>query len=165
MTPATSIHPIKQLAAYNTWANEQLATWLQKADSAQWHQPIASSFNSLELTVRHLWNAEHGWLCTLKKEPWQQAVESAAVLDQEAVLTGFLATTKSFENYVLALSDADFYTTRPLGQAQKNVALTGIIQHVYNHATYHRGQLITMGRQAGLAAPPRTDYIFFLMQH
>ncbi|MFN2424735.1 MAG: DinB family protein [Cryomorphaceae bacterium] len=31
-----------------------------------------------------------------------------------------------------------------------------------NHSTYHRGQLVTMGRQAGLSTPPQTDYIFYV---
>jgi uncharacterized damage-inducible protein DinB len=160
----TPTHPLKNLAAYNTWANQQLANWLQEADSVQWQQQVESSFNSLELTVRHLWNAEHGWLCTLKKEPWKQAIETDVAMSKTAVLSGFLATSKTFENFVCALSDTDFQDVRTLGKDQKNIDLTGIIQHVFNHATYHRGQLITIGRQVGLPAPPRTDYIFFLMQ-
>ena len=36
-----------------------------------------------------------------------------------------------------------------------------VLHHVLNHSTYHRGQLITMGRQLGIQNPPSTDYIFW----
>jgi uncharacterized damage-inducible protein DinB len=33
--------------------------------------------------------------------------------------------------------------------------------HLFNHGTYHRGQLITMLRQAGVEKIPQTDFIVF----
>jgi uncharacterized damage-inducible protein DinB len=34
--------------------------------------------------------------------------------------------------------------------------------HVFNHGTYHRGQLVTMLRQVGVTEIPQTDYIAFV---
>jgi len=34
-------------------------------------------------------------------------------------------------------------------------------QHLVNHGTYHRGQVITMLRQLGVNGPPSTDLIAF----
>ena len=34
-----------------------------------------------------------------------------------------------------------------------------IIHHLFNHMTYHRGQLVTMLRQAGAEQIPGTDFI------
>lgn len=45
-----------------------------------------------------------------------------------------------------------------LGKAQE------IMPRVFNHATYYRGQLITMGRQVGLQNPPRADYIYHIAE-
>jgi uncharacterized damage-inducible protein DinB len=36
-----------------------------------------------------------------------------------------------------------------------------IVQHVVNHATYHRGQVTTMLRQLGAASPKSQDLILF----
>jgi len=33
-----------------------------------------------------------------------------------------------------------------------------MLQHVFNHATYHRGQLVTMLRQLGQDKIPDTDF-------
>jgi uncharacterized damage-inducible protein DinB len=40
--------------------------------------------------------------------------------------------------------------------------IAGYIQmllHVFNHGTYHRGQLINILRQAGVEKVPETDFI------
>jgi uncharacterized damage-inducible protein DinB len=163
-SPNSRIHHIKQHAAYNTWANQQLANWLSQATEEQWHRSIESSFQTLDLTVRHLWNAEHGWLTTLKKQPWQVAIEENQPLASNDLLQGFLKTSREFQQFVDKLTEAQLEETRNLGRDAKAVTLIDIIHHVFNHATYHRGQLITMGRQAGLSDPPRTDYIYFVMQ-
>lgn len=36
-----------------------------------------------------------------------------------------------------------------------------VLMHVFNHGTYHRGQLVTMLRQAGIESIPATDFILF----
>jgi len=163
-SPNSRIHHIKQQAAYNTWANQQLANWLRQATKEQWHHPIESSFKTLDLTVRHLWNAEHGWLTTLKNQPWQVAIEENQSLASDDLLQGFLKTSRDFQQFVDKLTEVQLDETRNLGRDAKTVTLIDIIHHVFNHATYHRGQLITMGRQAGLSDPPRTDYIYFVLK-
>lgn len=153
---------IKKLAEYNNWANEQLAAWLRNADSTQWDMHIQSSFSTINLTVRHLWNAEQGWLSTLKNEPWIVAINYEANLDKSEILEGFMKTSLEFHHFVQNMKEKSLNETRKIGKNEKEVILSDIIQHVFNHATHHRGQLITMGRQAGLVNPPRTDYIYFI---
>lgn len=82
----------------------------------------------------------------------------------EELLSGFLKTSLTFQEFVEKLTEKDLDDTRRIGRDAKPVNLEDINKHVYNHATYHRGQLITMGRQAGLSNPPRTDYIYFILQ-
>ncbi|MFZ1368754.1 MAG: DinB family protein, partial [Ferruginibacter sp.] len=36
-----------------------------------------------------------------------------------------------------------------------------MLHHVFNHATYHRGQLVTMLRQLGVDKIPSTDFSTF----
>jgi len=38
-----------------------------------------------------------------------------------------------------------------------------MMQHLVNHATYHRGQIVTMLRQLGVK-PTNTDMIFYFRQ-
>ena len=41
-------------------------------------------------------------------------------------------------------------------------SILNIILHVMNHGTYHRGQLVTMGRELGISDPPKTDFMAFV---
>ncbi len=43
-----------------------------------------------------------------------------------------------------------------------NFISCGILNHVVNHGTYHRGNVTAMLRQQGYAGVA-TDYLFFLM--
>ena len=153
---------LKNYASYNRWANEQFVEWLKSATDEQLNKEIESSFNSLTKTLLHLWNAEYGWLQTLKGEPWGTPPGRDFEGTPQEMFKGFLATSRAFEEYVLALSEEQFKEGRPLGRDGTPTSVEGIILHVFNHATYHRGQLITMGRQAGLKEPPRTDYIYYI---
>jgi uncharacterized damage-inducible protein DinB len=39
-----------------------------------------------------------------------------------------------------------------------------MLHHVFNHATYHRGQLVTILRQLGVDKIPSTDFSTFCMK-
>lgn len=161
---STQLDQLKQMAAYNSWANQQFTEWLIQADTSQWNRQMESSFNTLDLTLRHIWNAKHGWLTTLKRKPWSNAIENNQILDKDTLLSKFIITTLEFESFVASINEEELYDVRKIGKDQKEISIADIILHVFNHATYHRGQLITMGRKVGLTLPPRTDYIYFLMK-
>lgn len=163
-TNSSLLTQLQKMAAYNIWANQQFADWLTTADKTQWSQHIESSFNSLERTTRHLWNAEHGWLSALNKQSWKTAIENDQEISQKQMLTDFIKTTLDFQEFVETMTEKSLHETLNIGKGRKAASPADIIQHVFNHSTYHRGQLITIGRQAGLINPPRTDYIYFLQQ-
>jgi uncharacterized damage-inducible protein DinB len=152
---------VKNYAAYNHWANSKLVEWLSEASHDQLHIEIESSFNTIIKTVKHLWNAEYGWLQTIMDLPWGSPASEFEGSDEE-LLSNFLQTSAAFENHVSQLNDKALRKTIELGKNKNLSTVEDIILHVFNHATYHRGQLITMGRQAGLTAPPRTDYIYYI---
>lgn len=153
--PMTGI--TKRYATYNTWANRQMADWLRQADKERMTQEVESSFPTLHRTVMHLLGAEAGWLSTIQGREWERPAELA---DPDSLLDALVLTSEVFEVHVAQLSAEEILQTRKVGKSEMTVE--DIVHHVFNHATYHRGQLITMGRQVGLPDPPRTDYIYFL---
>jgi uncharacterized damage-inducible protein DinB len=94
--------------------------------------------------------------------PWEQAIAPEKEMAKNLMLSNFLLTSKRFAEFVNNLEDAEFKSVRNFGSNKADVSAADIILHVFNHATYHRGQLITIGRQVGLSEPPRTDYIYFI---
>jgi uncharacterized damage-inducible protein DinB len=45
-----------------------------------------------------------------------------------------------------------------------NVPRFEFLQHCINRSTYHRGQIITIARNAGITNPPITDYAIYLVK-
>lgn len=148
---------VKNYLAYTLWANEQMTHWMSEASDEIWTKEIESSFTSIESTTKHLWSAEYGWLSFLKHLPWESTPQVGSKME---MLQAWEKTTLDFVRYGIFLLETPATAVWKL--RDQPVEVEEVLLHVCNHATYHRGQLITMGRQAGLAHPPRTDYIYFI---
>ena len=155
-----------EYAEYNVWANKLIVDALLPMGDGIAEQETASSFPTLRTTVAHTYGAEHIWLQRLQlvEHPaWvgNDAGESFAALCRQwqqasAALMQFIGRQhddKAME-HVCEYKDrsGNFFKT-PVYQ---------ILHHVFNHSTYHRGQLITMMRQLGVTTVPGTDFIAFV---
>ena len=162
--PPSHLNIVRDYTEYNLWVNRAYTAWLGSADSSQFHREVESSFNTLAKTVIHLWNAEHGWLNTLMEQPWGEPPGQTFEGSHQDMLAAWVATSEQLAAYVRQLPNEQIgkVFTRSdgayLGTAEE------IMLHIFNHASYHRGQLITMGRQVGLQNPPRADYIYYIAQ-
>jgi uncharacterized damage-inducible protein DinB len=153
---------IQRYVAYNHWANQQFAEWLESASDEALNLEIESSFSSLKETVIHIWNAEYLWLQTVKNESSENAPGRNFNGSKENLLEGWLKASENFNTYVKTMTRADLLGKRPRSRGDGYTSIVDMIHHCMNHSTYHRGQLITMGRQAGLEKPPRTDFIYYV---
>jgi len=154
-----------QYANYNIWANKRIIDVLLTLEPELLDKEIVSSFSSVKQTVYHVWGAEFIWLQRLQLEEqpvWIQKVfkgtfEEACADWQRVseVLAQFVARQyddKSFEHIFQYYNSEKKSFKVPVG-------LT--LNHVFNHGTYHRGQLVTMLRQLGVTHLPSTDFFAF----
>lgn len=164
--PFTTLHAqdhlLSRYTAYTVWADKALAEWLSTATDAQWEQEIPSSFSTLRGTALHIWSAEYLWLQVLRNEPYTDNPTRDFQGSNADLLAGWMAASEAFHQHVEGLSMEELAGTRGGDDDRAPLRVEDIIQHCMNHSTYHRGQLITQGRQAGLQHPPRTDYIHFV---
>lgn len=156
-----------QYAKYNVWANKLMIGVLNKLSDAQIDADIASSFPSIKKTVSHVWSAEDIWLqrLNLAEQPvWAESVFEGSFDD---MLNNWQKTSKDLQQFVeKQFNDEAFLHVMQYYNLQKqSIKLpvnVGLMQ-VFNHGTYHRGQLITMLRQVGVAKLPATDFFRFTM--
>jgi uncharacterized damage-inducible protein DinB len=150
-----------QYARYNQWAHLRLFNLINTLDAEQIHAQIPSSFNSLYKTVLHIWGAETLWLARLNKEtikipgdPFEGKMEK---------LSGSLEETDQ--------KLIDWLKGKQDDQLTENLQYTNIkgesfvqpydllLAHIFNHNTYHNGQLVTMLRASGTEKIPSTDFV------
>jgi uncharacterized damage-inducible protein DinB len=156
---------LRRLYDYTDWANERLLGAIAELSEEQFTRPIVSSFSSIRDTLSHIAFAEWIWLERWKGSSpseypaWTKESSFAALRDRlHAIAADRNAYLDRFTDD-MAASTIDYRSmkgdpfTMPLGE---------LLFHCANHSTYHRGQLVTMLRQAGATAVPSTDYSQFL---
>lgn len=154
-------HHMKSYASYNLWANQQFADWLSPISEELARRELVSSFPTIRATLFHLYNAEHGWFSWVKTSEWQSVDDSWKELSTTELWEKLCSKSKEITDYVADWTDADWQVvhTRSSGLEMTRAE---VFHTVFNHATHHRGQCLTMGRQLGLTDPPRTDYVYYL---
>ncbi len=152
-------------AQYNLWANRLVIEAMLALPTRSLNIEIESSFPTIKETALHMWSAEYIWLERLKQNPEPLWVQGIFIGLAKEMCNNWQRTSNELIDYVTQLdettlksycsySDRSGYThTTPVWQ---------VLHHVFNHCTYHRGQLITMLRQAGATAIPGTDFIGFV---
>ncbi|MBX2932674.1 MAG: DinB family protein [Ferruginibacter sp.] len=151
---------LQQYAAYHLWATKQLADVMNKLSEEEVNREINSSFPSVYKTVQHLWKAEEIWWQRLKLVEHMD-LQSEKFTGTFTEMTAQLAKqNKQWADWVNAATDNQlthvFAYIR--NKEQVKMPVFQMLQHLFNHATYHRGQLVTMLRQLGVDKIPSTDF-------
>ena len=156
---------LTQYARFNIWANNQVITELLKLDNDLLYTELKSSFSTIPETVIHTWSAEALWLQRLQlaEQPqWMQDMFNGTFQDACAE---WQKTSQALLAFVeKQYSDASFEHIMQYQQTPKQsfkAPVHQVLQHVFNHSTHHRGQIVSMMRQLGITSIPRTDLIFF----
>lgn len=153
---------LRQLAAYNCWANQKILETILILPEEKQTQEIPSSFKSIMATVLHIWNAESIWWQRMKlferimppAEHFNGTLQDAAngLMQQDQLWLDWINNASE-----IALEHVMQYQNSKKEQFKQPVYQ--VLIHVFNHSTYHRGQLVNMLRQLGMEKIPQTDYI------
>lgn len=160
---------IEQLFNYTEWANNLAMDAAAKLPDDSLRRDVCCSHQSIFGTLLHMAGAEWIWLerwngrSPAKTEAWSQwTTESCADLD--ALKARWREIVERRWKYVAELDVAKLtaeLSYKLLSGDPCSMRLVDQMQHVANHATMHRGQVVGMIRQLGIV-PPSTDLLFYL---
>ena len=154
-----------QYAAYNLWANGRLIETINNLTDEQIDREIISSFTSIKKTVLHLWDVENIWwqrMKLLEVQVWQSDNYTGSLMELN---NNLLAQSKQWKEWIDLATEAALeheFIYRNSKKDQFKQPVYEMLLHLFNHQTYHRGQLVTMLRQVGVTTIPNTDLISFL---
>lgn len=152
---------LQQYAAYNIWANKILLDRISKLPEEKIMQEIASSFPSLYKTTAHLWFAEDIWWQRMKLVENITVAADSFTGSFAALCSQLIKQSQQWAAWVDAASDIQlnhvFAYVR--SKEQYKMKVHDMLLHLFNHATFHRGQLVTLLRQLGEDKIPATDYV------
>ncbi|UGU15505.1 damage-inducible protein DinB [Sinomicrobium kalidii] len=148
----------KNYANYNLWANTRLVEWLRTKPENVVEQEVPSSFPGIKQTLVHIWQTERYWFSILKKEEPLTFEAFSGTL--EDVFTGILKQSSELADYINTLAEENIEEKILIESPWFSSDFRGFeyVMHSVNHSTYHRGQVITIGRNLGFTDAPMTDY-------
>ena len=155
---------LQQYASYNLWADERLFQTILSLSEAQQRQLVPGSFPSLHLTLLHLLDASSVWWQRINKYesvnwPGKDFKGTTADLIREIINQDSLWFVWLQEADEAALNEVLHYETSKKEKFAQPVF--EILLHLFNHGTYHRGQIVTTLRLLNIEIIPATDFIVF----
>ena len=163
------VSDIQRLFGYMEWANDLAMEAANKLPEESLRRDVGISHRSIFETLLHMAGAEWIWLerwhgrSPAKAEAWSRwTCESCA--DLATLKERWSNIIDQRTRYVSELDDAAFKAElafKLLSGDPSSMRLCDQMQHVVNHATMHRGQIVGMIRQLGIE-PPATDLLFYL---
>ena len=155
-----------QYALYNVWANKRIIEVLYALAEKQVDLEIISSFPSLRKTVYHTWSAEDIWLQRLQQvtEPVWLAGSYTGTFSEACDCWGRCseAFAELLDRHADDNSLKEVIHYLDLKKNLHSTPVFDILHHVFNHSTYHRGQIVSILRQLGVQEIPGTDFIGYI---
>jgi len=161
-----TLSDIKTLLDFNFWANNRLMSVLEILTDEQYTKDVGSSHGGVRGTLAHILASHEMWLSRWQGNPSKTTIDAGGGPTLAGAKQFWENIRRQLTAFVNELTEDDLtkminYTnvrgesySTPLGQ---------MMQHLVNHATYHRGQIVTMLRQIGVK-PVNTDMILYFRQ-
>lgn len=160
-----SLHKlINNYTAFNFWANERIVNWLKPMDTEILYRETPSSFTSIDATLQHILRAETFWHLFITEQDFSHLTWAFRPGEVENIMSELLVKSQLIKDDIGKFSEADLCKTLHLDMpwAKNQLQRFEYIQHIVNHGTFHRGQIITMARALGInKGVPNTDYNMF----
>ena len=154
-----NVQDVGSLLAYNRWANGRLLEAASRLSAEAFTRDLGASFGSVRGTLLHILWGERRWLQFWQDGSFIPEANVDAFPDTATLGTAWSILDRDREAFGASLTDERLSTR--VAVRDQTYTLADLIQHILNHSTYHRGQVVLLLRQVG-QQPPATDYRFFL---
>lgn len=156
MTPAE----IQTHLKYSTWASQRLLDAARKLSADDLTRNVGVSHGSILGTLSHIHFADRIW--------YSRVVDSSEPIIRESDLATlekeWPAIQRKWEAWAEKVQDADLgrmVASKSMDGVAYEIAVEKAVLHLVNHNTLHRGQVMAMIRQLGIAPPPTDLTVYY----
>jgi uncharacterized damage-inducible protein DinB len=157
------LEELRTLVDYHYWARDRALDAVAALDPEQFTRDLGNSFRSIRDTLAHLYAAEWAW-CSRWNGQSPTGFPTVTFPDVPT-LRGKWGELESDVRAVLERMGSQGLDSvieyKMLNGDPRATVFWHMVQHVVNHASYHRGQVTTMMRQLGAQPPQSMDLITF----
>lgn len=159
-----NLEDLRILLDYHYWARDRLLTAVDALTPEQFLRPLGSSFSSVRDTLSHTVGAETFWLMRWNGQSPTELLAHDRIPDCATLRKDWSELEKKVRAFLEGLEEegiARVFSYNMTDGRSSSSVFWHMMQHVVNHASYHRGQVVTMLRQLGAAPPKSMDLIAF----
>jgi|SRR5208283_1086272 len=157
------IKDIRTLFDYDTWATDRTLESVSSVPMDRYLEDLKSSHGGIHGTLVHIYGSSMIWLQRWKGSPTLSSATTSGILSLESLKSHWKEYQADLDSYFGSLDEAKlngFLSYNDLKSNRQSEPLFQQMQHLINHSSYHRGQIVTMLRQIG-SKPIGTDLITF----
>jgi len=151
------------LFSYNRWATHRVLEASRQLSPAAFTRDLGTSHGSVRGTLVHMLWAEWIWLQRWRGTSPKQVFAEGEYADVAAIEARWAEVERDRQDLIARLTEDRLLARisyENLQGQRLEYALGHMMQHVVNHSSYHRGQVVTLLRQLG-RTPPATDFLDF----
>jgi uncharacterized damage-inducible protein DinB len=144
---------------YSGWASQRLLEAAKNLSPEDLTRNVGASHGSILGTLSHIHFADRIWYSRVV-DPNEAVIRES---DLPTLEKEWPAIQRKWEAWAEGLQDADLgrmIATKSMDGIPYEVAAEKTVMHLVNHDSLHRGQVMAMIRQLGIAPPP-TDLMMY----
>jgi uncharacterized damage-inducible protein DinB len=148
----TNKDALGRLIEYTEWANQRVVRLAATLPVEDFRRDLGSSHGGVRGTLAHMLASEWIWLERWKGVSPRNLIDEGEFPDILALRTRWNAIEEHRRSWFQNLDEGAVSSTiryQSLKGDPFEAPLWQLLQHVCNHSTYHRGQVITLLRQLG----------------
>ncbi len=154
---------VRELFAYNAWANRQLFAAAAALPEEQYFRDLRSSHGGIHGTLAHIVWAEELWLRRWLRQPNPAVAQGRDLRTLAELRARWEQVAGERAAFLQSVTDATLLERRvvkPSTGGEFQHTFGEMLRHAIDHSSYHRGQVVTLLRQVG-AVPPSTGLIVY----
>jgi uncharacterized damage-inducible protein DinB len=163
-----NLQDTRNLIAYHYWARNRILDAADPLSAEQLLRSVGGSFGSVRNTLVHTLSAEVLWLLRWKGETPAAMLSPEKFADVASIREAWNDQERSLRSFFEGIDEQKLQQPlryKTLAGQDATSPLWQMLQHVVNHASYHRGQVTTLLRQLGAAPPKGMDLIAFYREN
>ncbi|MGJ1407290.1 DinB family protein [Sphingobacterium siyangense] len=152
---------ITKSVEYNNWVVNKYINWLADKSDDQLNQEVPSSFPTILKTLNHILQTQEYWWSHISKSNDFDFEKKRTT--KEEIFEALGRSSVQLVDYINKLSELDLEKNIKVESPwfQCDFTKYEYIQQLILHGTYHRGQIVTMGRAIGITDAPMTDFNYW----
>ncbi|WP_159447477.1 DinB family protein [Moheibacter sediminis] len=147
---------------YQLWANQSMIDSLKAHPAQKLTAKIPSSYETIYDTVKHIYQVQDFWFKMIQGKSYDFTEKEYST---DELFEKLIQNSNELNDFVCQLDEFELQEKMEIITPwfTSHQPRYELIQQIVTHTAYHRGQIVTMGRNLDITNAANTDFNFYLL--